>query len=79
VVKDSTEEMTGQKAESTLKERCEHHNLIHIGSGALEQWNLEVEPHSCSSRGPLVLDGEHQFCSMTSVMFRMEVDASILC
>jgi hypothetical protein len=33
VVKESAEEIIGWEAESALKERWEHHNLIRIGSG----------------------------------------------
>jgi hypothetical protein len=47
--------------------------------GASKQWNLAVEPHSCPSRGQLVLDDKRQLCSMTSVTFHKEIDASILC
>jgi hypothetical protein len=35
VIKESTEEITGREAESTLKEGRKHHNFIGIGCGKI--------------------------------------------
>jgi hypothetical protein len=46
VLKEAVKEVAGRKAESPLKERGKHHNLLHIGCGDVLPFSPSPLEHS---------------------------------